>query len=209
VNRILYFHGFASSPESGKARFFASYFRARGLELEIPDLADGDFEHLTLTGQLDVIARLARRQPVSLIGSSLGGYLAALYASTHPEVRRAVLLAPAFGFGQRLPEALGDQAVAEWRRTGWRTVFHYGEGRPRRLHYGVLEDARRYPACPGFSQPALIFHGVHDDVVPPAFSETFAAAHPNARLEVLDSGHELHNVLDYMAPRVADFLLSG
>ena len=31
----------------------------------------------------------------------MGGYLAALYASRHPEIDRMVLLAPAFGFGTR------------------------------------------------------------------------------------------------------------
>ena len=43
--------------------------------------------------------------------------------------------------------------------------------------------------------------------MPADFSRKFAAGHANARLEVLDSGHELINVLDYMAPKVLDFLL--
>ncbi len=42
---------------------------------------------------------------------------------------------------------------------------------------------------------------------PSHYSREFAATHPNASLEVLDSGHELLNVLEYMAPRVTDFLL--
>jgi hypothetical protein len=85
-------------------------------------------------------------------------------------------------------------------------VFHYAENRNRKLSYGLLEDAAQYEPWPDCPQPALIFHGAHDDVVPPAFSEQFAAFHPNARLEILDSGHELLNVLDYMAPRVLEFL---
>jgi pimeloyl-ACP methyl ester carboxylesterase len=209
VTRILYFHGFASGPGSSKARFFASRFAARGVTLEIPDLAGGDFEHLTLTGQLDRIERLAHGDAVSLMGSSMGGYLAALYAAAHPEVRRVVLLAPAFGFARRWPEALGRECVDEWRRTGWMETVHYAEGRPRRLHYGLLEDGLRYPDYPDFRQPALIFHGAHDDVVPAAFSGTFAAAHPNAALDVVDSGHELHNVLDAIAPPILDFLLDA
>ena len=76
MNRILYLHGFASGPSSGKARFFRHYLEARGAQIEIPDLAAGDFEHLTLTGQLAVIERAANREPVALIGSSMGGYLA-------------------------------------------------------------------------------------------------------------------------------------
>jgi pimeloyl-ACP methyl ester carboxylesterase len=175
--------------------------------VDIPDLAQGDFEHLTLTGQLRVIERAAAGQPVSLIGSSMGGYLAALYAERHPEVGRVVLLAPAFCFARRWEQRLGPDATAEWRRTGAIEVFHYGETRNVRLAYGLLEDARRYPDYPDFRQPSLIYHGRHDDVVPPEFSIDFASGHPSASLEVLDSGHDLLNTLDYMAPKVAAFLM--
>ena len=44
-------------------------------------------------------------------------------------------------------------------------------------------------------------------MVPPRSSQEFAASLPNVRLEILDSGHELLNVLDYMAPRITEFLL--
>jgi pimeloyl-ACP methyl ester carboxylesterase len=207
MSRILYLHGFASSPASNKARFFSKYLRDAGAQVEILDLADGDFEHLTLTRQLQVIERAAAAEPVALIGSSMGGYLAALYATRHPEATRIVLLAPAFCFARRWEERMGAAAIEEWRTTGTVSVFHYGDNRDRSLAYELLEDGRRYPDYPDFHQPALIFHGRHDDVVPAAFSEEFAAAHANARLEVLDSGHELTNVLDYMAPKVAEFLL--
>src|SRR5690348_17748458 len=53
------------------------------------------FEHLTISGQLGVLERTLQNEPVRLIGSSMGGYLAALYAARHPEVDRLVLLAPA------------------------------------------------------------------------------------------------------------------
>jgi pimeloyl-ACP methyl ester carboxylesterase len=207
MSRILYLHGFASGPNSSKARFFGRRLEASGCHVEILDLAEGDFEHLTITGQLAVIARAARSEPVSLIGSSMGGYLAALYAQRHPEASRLVLLAPAFGFARRWAERLGPEAVAEWQRSGGIDVFHYAENRNRRLAYDLLQDGARYEDYPDFRQPALIFHGAHDDVVPARYSEEFAAAHPNVRLEVLDSGHELLNVLEYMAPKVLEFLV--
>jgi len=206
MSRILYLHGFASGPSSSKARYFRECLEAAGMRVEIPDLAAGDFEHLTLSGQLRVIEGLAAGEAVSLAGSSMGGYLAALYAQRHPDIPRLVLLAPAFRFVPRWVERLGPQAE-QWRRSGTMDVFHYGENRNCALSYKLLEDAVDYPDFPDFRQPALIFHGVHDDVVPPAFSEEFAATHPNAHLEILDSGHELINVLDYMAGKVLPFLL--
>jgi len=205
--RILYLHGFASSPASTKACYFRERLVAAGARVDIPDLAAGDFEHLTISGQLAVIERTADGGPVSLMGSSMGGYLAALYAARHPEVERVVLLAPAFGFARRWPERLGMEQVARWRTTGAMDLFHYGEHRTRSISFALLEDGSRYEDYPDFHQPALIFHGAHDDVVPVLYSEEFAAHHPNASLEVLDSGHELLNVLDYMAPKVARFLL--
>ncbi|MGD0498707.1 MAG: YqiA/YcfP family alpha/beta fold hydrolase [Bryobacteraceae bacterium] len=56
-------------------------------------------------------------------------------------------------------------------------------------------------------QPALLFHGSRDEVVPAQCSREFAAMRSNARLEILDSGHDLLDALEYMAPKAAAFLL--
>jgi len=204
--RVVYLHGFASGPSSSKARYFRRVLENAGAPVDVPDLAAGDFEHLTVTGQLRVIENAAGTSPIALIGSSMGGYLAALYAAGHPQVSRLVLLAPAFGFAQRWRERFGAAEVEHWQRTGTTEVYHYGDGCMRRLAFGLLPDADRYPAFPGFPQPALIFHGAHDDVVPVQYAEEFAGRHANARLEVLDSGHDLLDQLDYMAAKVIAFL---
>jgi uncharacterized protein len=137
----------------------------------------------------------------------MGGYLAALYAARHAEVTRLVLLAPAFGFARRWPERLGHEAVENWRRTGWMEVFHYAEGRSRAVSYALLQDAAQYEDYPDFAQPALIFHGAQDDVVPVELSRRLVAGRPNAALQVVDSGHELLNVLDSIGPKATEFLL--
>jgi uncharacterized protein len=208
MTRVVYLHGFASGPSSRKADFFRARLERSGAAVIVPDLAEGDFEHLTITGQLRVIERAVGGQPVSLIGSSMGGYVAALYAARHAAVVRLVLLAPAFGFARLWAERQGSQEMDEWRRCGWLAVFHYSEGRERRVGYCLMEDAASYEDYPAFSQPALIFHGRHDEIVPAARSQQFAATHPNVVLEILESGHELLNVLDDMAPKVERFLLN-
>ena len=207
MTQIVYLHGFASSPSSKKARYFQERLEAAGARIEIPDLAAGDFEHLTLTSQLARIQQAAGEGPAALLGSSMGGYLAALYAARHPEISQIALLAPAFGFAQRWRDRLGEAASEEWRTSGVIEVFHYGDNRLRSLRYDLLSDADRYEDFPDFHQPALIFHGARDDVVPARFSRQFAAGRPNVRLEVVDSGHDLLNMLDYMAPRLISFLL--
>ncbi len=177
--------------------------------MTVPDLAAGDFRGLTLSGQLDVIARAAGDGRVALIGSSMGGYLAALYAARHREIERVVLLAPAFRFARRWAERMGAEAVAAWQREGTIEVFHYAEGGERALGYQLLEDAQQYEEYPDVRQPCLVFHGVNDDVVPVRDSEEFAASRPNVEFHAMDSGHELLNVLDAMGERVEAFLGSA
>jgi pimeloyl-ACP methyl ester carboxylesterase len=198
--RFFYIHGFASGPRSRKAHAFQTALADCGIELEIPALDEGDFEHLTISGQLAVIAWALNGEPARLIGSSMGGYLAALYAAAHPEVSRLILLAPAFGFASRWRERIAGETPE------YLEVFHYSAGAVRRVHYRLIEDALGYPAMPDFVQPARLFHGIHDVVVPVGYSRDFCAGHPNARLTELDSDHELLNVLEAIVGDAMPFL---
>jgi hypothetical protein len=206
--RLIYLHGFASGPGSRKARYFHERLSKAGIEVEVPDLAQGDFEGLTISGQLRVVERLARGEPVWLMGSSMGGYLAALYAARHPEVERAVLLAPAFGFARRWSESLGSGKLDEWMRSGYLSVYHFADGGERRVGYGLIDDGLQYEDYPDVRQPVLIFHGTRDAVVPAEYSREFAAARPNVILHLLDSDHELTDVMDAMWRETERFLLT-
>lgn len=202
---VIYLHGFASSPASKKAAYFSSKFGTG--RIRVPDLVGEDFYGMTLSRQLEEIDRAAGADPVDLMGSSMGGYLAALFAAANPErVRRVVLLAPAFDFANRWAGALGEGAVKAWHETGSMAVFHYGWKRQARVGWRLFEDSLRHPAFPEVTQPTLIFHGVNDVVVPVELSVEFARRHPAAILHQLDSDHELINVLDFMWAETEPFL---
>jgi pimeloyl-ACP methyl ester carboxylesterase len=194
MTKVIYLHGFASSPQSSKAQFFRRRFAECGVTIEIPRLDEGNFEALTLTGQLSVIDRAVGGSPAILMGSSLGGYLAALYAARHPEIERLVLLAPAFQFPRRFRERYSTP------------IFHYGYQREMALGYQIVEDAASYEDEPAFPQPTLILHGTLDPVVPASISSEYAATHPNVTLHLVESGHELTDVLDLLWDRVREFL---
>lgn len=92
TTRIVFIHGSESNGQTHKAQIIRNYF---------PGLISPDFN-----GPLAM--RLARLEKIleekdewTLIGSSLGGLIAVVYAAQHPDqVRKLVLLAPAL----HLPE---------------------------------------------------------------------------------------------------------
>jgi dipeptidyl aminopeptidase/acylaminoacyl peptidase len=85
-------------------------------------------------------------------------------------------------------------------------VFHYGDKAERLLSYDLIEDGRQYEDYPEMRQPCLIFHGEHDDVVPAQWSREFAEGKDNVELHVVDSDHELLNVVEPMWRRVREFV---
>jgi pimeloyl-ACP methyl ester carboxylesterase len=209
MTRVFYLHGFASGPASRKATFFGSELAKNGVKLETPDLAEGNFRGLTISKQLRVMERAANGQRVLLIGSSLGGYLAALYARRHPEVAGLVLLAPAFNFFKQWTEELGSARMEQWRQAGEMPVFHYGEQRTMPLGFQFIEDAGRFDPYPAFTQSCIIFHGTADPVVPVEYSETFARDHSNVELVKVQSGHELTDVLEIIGAKAVPWILEA
>jgi uncharacterized protein len=192
---IIYLHGFASSPQSGKAAYLAERLRARGADVRVPDLNQPDFSTLTVTRMLEQTHALMEDSPspVTLFGSSLGGYVAVNVAAAWPHrVEKLVLLAPALDFSDRGLSAPGGASLADWKRDGQLMTLHFGYGRMLPIGYQLYEDARRYDAMRArVEMPILIFQGRHDTVVGPATVERWAAARPNVQLRLMDDGHQL------------------
>lgn len=210
--RIVYLHGFASSPQSGKAQFFQRKFGDLGIPFTVPELDEGNFETMTISGMLRVLASAiasgnATGQKTTLFGSSLGGYVAALYAARQPEqVEKPVLMAPALQFSKRWRLRFSEEQLAEWKTRGWAPFYHYGHKRDKRLGYSFVEDAAAYDGEPAFEHAALILHGTEDAVVPVETSRDFATRHPNVHMREFSSGHELSDVLEPMWAETRKFL---
>jgi uncharacterized protein len=212
---VFYLHGFASSPESSKATFFAERFAERGVPMDCPDLNLPNFSTLTISRMLQQLeSRVSSLPPdnVVLIGSSLGG-LVAVEAAAHQDLRDAhpishvILLAPAVELEWDKWSELGSLGVAGWHAAGELEVFHYAYDAPRQLRYGFYEDASRFRAHTRIlPQPVLIFQGLQDDSVSPAAVEKFARAQPCATLHMLEDGHQLKNSLDFIWTETARFL---
>jgi uncharacterized protein len=207
--RYFYLHGFASGPGTAKGQYYRARFAEYGRSLILPDLNDGDFEHLTLTRQRVVIHKALGNspEPVTLLGSSLGGLLAVLTAIEDERVQKLVLLAPAFQFFSRWSASAPPGFLQAWEKAQYTEVFHHGYRKICRLHYDILRDAAQYDEESLVrSVPTLIFHGIKDDVVPYELSERFSATRPWVDLVLMNSDHQLTDVLETLWQRTASFL---
>jgi pimeloyl-ACP methyl ester carboxylesterase len=207
MTAAVYLHGFASSPRSKKATQLAGHLRECGADVAVPELSPDSLRTLTLTSQLEIIHQTVAGRHVNLIGSSLGGYLAALYAARHPDnVERLVLLAPAFGFARLWAAGLGEKRMEDWQRSGVLPQMNYATGVMDEVGWGLMEDARGYEDEPAILQPCLIYHGLRDEVVPIQLSRAYVRTRTCCELRELDSDHELLDVVDEIWRGMEQFL---
>lgn len=204
----IYLHGFASSPHSAKATYLRDRFSELGINLQIPDLNQGDFSRLTLTRQLQQVAAEfpPPPTPVTLIGSSFGGLTAMWLAQGSAQVQRLILLAPAFQFLAYWLPKLGAQQVRQWQENNAIDVYHYGEGRKLPLEYEFVRDAQQYREGALTREiPTLILHGNADEVVPVQASRHFATSRPWVNFRELDSEHGLGNAMPEIWQAIQEF----
>ena len=212
---VVYLHGFASSPDSSKAAFFAERFAEHGVTFLCPDLNQPAFAALTVTRmlqQLDAQICALPQADVVLIGSSLGGFVAVEAAARqgrnppHP-ISRLILLAPAVELEWDRWSEVWPGGIEGWRNAGHIEVFHYALDRPERLGFDFYEDAERYhPATRRLNLPLLIFQGRQDESVDPDLVERFARQQSQATLHMLDDTHQLRNSLDVIWRETQRFL---
>jgi pimeloyl-ACP methyl ester carboxylesterase len=145
---------------------------------------------------------------VSLVGSSLGAFVALQVAERDPDrIDRLVLLAPALDFsGNRLKD-LGDRGLDEWQRTDTLNVFHYAYGRMMPVRFSLYEDAARYDALHAtVPRPIQVFQGRRDAAVSPETVQRWAEARPQVELHLLDDDHQLLASLAFIWGEMVRFL---
>jgi len=182
----VYLPGFASHMDGSKSRLLAHFAQQQGwpwLRFDYRGVgeSDGNFAELTLSRYLEDLALVLdflRDRPVVLVGSSMGGWVAALAGVRWPRrVHALLLIAPAFNFIPRLFAALPMAEQKRWRETGWRRWHDpYGLGELE-MRYELVADSARYDLCqapPDYPFPVHILHGSADEAVPLQSSLDFA-----------------------------------
>ncbi len=200
--RFIYLHGFASSPYSNKAQVFKAAFEEKGLSLAIPDLDGGNFECMTLSSQLNIIENYldaCKDCRYAVIGSSMGGYLAALISQLRDQIEAIYLMAPAFEFLSRwslkIEKQFGKNNIPDIIE-----VFHYRQNKEVIFQTKIFADAKKWEEVRFLRKlPIRIAHGVHDDSVPIEVSRRFISSYPWATLKELDSDHGLGSHAEWLS----------
>ncbi len=183
--RLVYLHGFRSSPQSFKARILDERMRRRGHgeRFVCPQLPPSPAEAVEL-----VLREIAPGADDTLVGSSLGGYYATWLAERSGA--RAALLNPAIDPARDLAAYVGE-------------LRGYHDDRPfrfearyldelRALHAGALRDATR----------CLLVAAKGDEVLD---WREMVARYPGVRTILLEGGDHGLTDFDALADAVLDF----
>ena len=172
--------------------------RGTGLSDHTPDAAQ--FERRMR--DIELVLDAAHSDEAVLFGQSEGGPLACLYAATHPDRVRGLVLVGTFARGSVIDEAVLRRfrdAVDHWGEGATADIFLASSDGPL-IHRmtGMYERASASPsmarglvdsiaACditqtlPMISSPALVIHRRDDPFARAAWSDELAAVLPNAR----------------------------
>jgi pimeloyl-ACP methyl ester carboxylesterase len=153
---ILYFHGFASSPQSQK---LVALEKVLDIEVNAPDMNVPSFERLDFEAMVQLgIDEVARRPPRAIVGSSLGA-LVALELVRRGVVAPLVLIAPAIGIGERWRSKLPAGDPIE--------VFNHARNARAPIHRAFFEKMTTiHPEADAPATRVTIIMGRNDESVP-------------------------------------------
>jgi len=170
---VILCHGMESNKGSEKLVLLGQELALRGLLALRFDFActaqNGKFEEITYSGEVEdlqaAFAFMRDRQAgeIAILGSSMGGTVALLFAAQQAGVTTVVTIAAPVHPERFTSRLLTPAQVQEWRETGH--TFYHG----RRINVSLLHDLEKLnvpAAARKISCPVLVLHGDRDDVVP-------------------------------------------
>jgi fermentation-respiration switch protein FrsA (DUF1100 family) len=178
-------HGMESDKNSEKIISLSRELAARGIltlrfDFSYVGESSGKFEDLTYTGEVEDLASafaFVRSFPVTkigLLGSSMGGTVALLFAAREKAVTAIAAIAAPLHPEKITESLLSPEQVEQWRSDGF--ISFHGQ----RINVSLLEDLDRLDVARQARQiacPVLIVHGDRDETVP------------------VREAHELHDLL--------------
>ncbi len=209
---VILCHGMESTKEGTKHQALAARLTARGyvclrFDFSYVGESGGRFEDITISGEVEDLGGAADfltgrgSTDFGIVGSSLGGTVAVVFAGSEPRVRALVTIA-AVGVPLGIIERMSPEAVDAWRRHGLR-----GES-GERIGCGFLDDLEHVDvlgAARRLTAATLVAHGAEDRVVPIADAHVLFAALPEPKSLAITPGCD-HR---YSDPLHLEALLDG
>ena len=176
--KLYYIHGYLSSPDSAKGQLFKEKLGAKPIKYR-----DCEPEDLVISDCVERISNEIKDDPdVVLIGSSLGGLLAAKTALDQSNVKKLILLNPA-----TIPLTVDVNTI---------------EDMPSRI-LNEMKDSRLFEEK--INAEITILMGLEDDVIPSNWVLDFATAQ-KATIKFLHDDHSFTKNIDNLPDIIAEII---
>ncbi len=183
--QILFITGFLSKRWGNKSKALAQWCEENGWGFCCYDVrgfgeSDGRFIDYTLSDWIAdarlVLENLREGPPITIVGNSLGGWIAWLLAQERQEVERLVLIAPAFNMMGLRARSINPERCHDWHSGGWMPWDDDPLHKDWPLSWKWVEESEAYwkrsfdPLRP---VSTAILHGQQDTVILPSGSSQF------------------------------------
>ena len=206
-------HGMESNKSSAKIVAMSQFLRDRGLTAFRFDFAGsgesaGDFAEISYSRQVDDLSAAVSHlvgtgvERVGLIGSSMGGSVALLYAGGGMRVAGLATIAAPSDPLEIVRQFSTQEDLDAWEESGF-TEYH-----GRRLNRTFLDDVRQLDivgAATHITCPVLVIHGDADETVPVEQAHrVYGALRADKKLRILPGADHRLSAPEDMAAAIQD-----
>ena len=183
--QILFITGFLSKRWGNKSKALAQWCEEKGWGFCCYDVrgygeSEGTFTDYTLSDWIadaQAVLELIKSGPsITIVGNSLGGWIAWLMAQECQDIERLVLIAPAFNMMGVRAKSIDAERQQAWHRAGWMPWDDEPGHRDFPLAWKWVEESEAYWKT-SFDRlrpvSTAILHGQQDRVILPQGSSQF------------------------------------
>jgi len=186
ARRILFITGFLSKRWGNKSKTLAQWCRERGWGFCCYDVrgfgdSEGQFTDYTLSDWIadarTVLESIKAGPPMTIVGNSLGSWIAWLVAQEFPIVEELILIAPAFNMMGERARTISKERLHDWHTAGWMPWDDDPLHKDWPLSWKWVEESEAYWAKTFdvvHHVKTTILHGLQDTVILPEGSKSFA-----------------------------------
>lgn len=183
--QILFITGFLSKRWGNKSKALTQWCEEKGWGFCCYDVrgfgdSEGTFTDYTLSDWIAdarlLLNILREGPPISIVGNSLGGWIAWLMAQEFQEVERLILIAPAFNMMGLRARLIDPERCHEWHTAGWMPWDDEPAHRDFPLAWKWVEESEAYWKT-SFDRlrpvKTTILHGLQDTAILSSGSSEF------------------------------------